>query len=98
MADKPLVVVDPHRRRMDEIFSASDLARLHRTVQVVWGRDEPMPLDEARAALSHAVGVVCFSWRYGDALDSAPRLRMPCACLLYGKRGGFIGFGNLARC
>ena len=50
MADKPLVVVDPHRRRMDEIFSASDLARLHRTVQVVWGRDEPMPLDEARAA------------------------------------------------
>jgi phosphoglycerate dehydrogenase-like enzyme len=167
MADKPLVVVDPHRRRMDEIFSPSDLARLHRTVQVVWGRDEPMPLDEARAALSQAVGVVCFSWRYGDALDAAPRLRaiidvaggfpptldyekcfdrcirvLTCApafgpqvaemalglalaasrdivagdramragtegwlhagnvgtFLLYGKRVGFIGFGNLARC
>ena len=37
MADKPLVVVDPHCPRMDEIFSTSDLARLHRNVQVVWG-------------------------------------------------------------
>jgi phosphoglycerate dehydrogenase-like enzyme len=72
---KPTVLVDPHFRRMDEIFSAADLARLHQLVEVVWGQDEPMPLDEARQALAKAVAVVCANWRYGDALYHAPHLR-----------------------
>src|SRR5262245_61348118 len=75
MATKPLVVVDPHFRRMDEIFAASDLARLHALVEVVWGHDEPMPLDQARAALTTAEAIVCTDWRYGDALDHARALR-----------------------
>ena len=75
MQKKPLVVVDPHVRRMDEIFFSADLKRLHGAVEVVWGRDAPMPVDEARSAIARAVAVVCGSWRYGDILDDTPHLR-----------------------
>jgi phosphoglycerate dehydrogenase-like enzyme len=50
---------------MDEIFSAADRARLGATVEVVWGRDEPMPIEQAQQALSGAHAVVCAGWRYG---------------------------------
>jgi phosphoglycerate dehydrogenase-like enzyme len=51
---------------MAEIFAPQDLARLHDTVEVVWGQDEPMPLEDARTALREAAAVVCGNWRYGD--------------------------------
>src|SRR5215211_2774731 len=73
MATKLPVIVDPHFRTMEEIFSPSDLARLHATVEVIWGRDEPMPLDQARTALEDAVAVVSSGWRYSELpSDSAP--------------------------
>ena len=75
MSLKPRVIVDPHRRRMSEIFAPGDLERLHATVEVIWGRDEPMPVDAARAALPDAVAVVCSNWTYGDAIDAARDLR-----------------------
>ncbi len=73
MAGKPVVVVDPHFRRINEIFAPDDLARLHATVEVVWGRDEPMPPQEAADALRSALAVVCAGWRYG-ALANMPNL------------------------
>jgi phosphoglycerate dehydrogenase-like enzyme len=60
---------------MEEIFAPPDLARLHALVEVVWGRDEPMPPDQARDALTTADAIVCSEWRYGDALDHARALR-----------------------
>jgi phosphoglycerate dehydrogenase-like enzyme len=75
MAAKPRVLVDPHFRRMAEIFTPADLARLHELAEVVWGRDEPMPDEAARAALASAEAVVCATWRYGDALGEAANLR-----------------------
>jgi len=75
MSDKPMVIVDPHFRRMDEIFSPEDRKRLYETVEVVWGNDEPMPTDAFRRALPQAIAVVCADWRYGDALDIAENLR-----------------------
>jgi phosphoglycerate dehydrogenase-like enzyme len=60
---------------MSEIFSPADLARLHATVQVVWGKDEAMPLGEVRAALPEALAIVTSGWRYGDILGDASRLR-----------------------
>ncbi len=65
MTAKPTVLVDPHFRRMDEIFSPADRERLDRTVDVAWGRDEPMPADDARAALAEARAIICSGWRYG---------------------------------
>lgn len=73
MTEKPRVVVDPHFRRMGEIFADADLARLHGIAEVVWGRDEPMPVGEARAALGDAVAVVCAGWRYGEVPEGALR-------------------------
>jgi phosphoglycerate dehydrogenase-like enzyme len=75
MPSKPVVIVDPHYRKMAEIFSTADLARLHELVEVVWGRDEPMPLDDARATLPEATAVLCSNWTYGDALAEATGLR-----------------------
>ncbi|GAA2757673.1 NAD(P)-dependent oxidoreductase [Actinopolymorpha rutila] len=74
MPDKAKVLLDPHFRKMTEIFSAADLERLHDTGEVVWGRDDPMPPEEARRALAEATAVVCSQWRYGP-LPDAPDLR-----------------------
>jgi len=59
---------------MGDVFSARDLERLHETVEVVWGRDEPMPLDEFRASLPSAAAIVTAGWRYGSVLDEAESL------------------------
>jgi phosphoglycerate dehydrogenase-like enzyme len=66
--NKPMVLVDPHFRRMEEIFAATE-------VEVVWGQNEPMPLEAAQQALTQAVAVVCAGWRYGEALYQAAHLR-----------------------
>jgi phosphoglycerate dehydrogenase-like enzyme len=75
MATKLNVLLDPHARRIDEIFSAADLARLHTIANVHWGQDAPMPQEQAAAALADAEVVICATWRYGDALYRAPKLR-----------------------
>ncbi len=75
MADRPPILIDPHFRRMDEIFSPADRDRLHGMVEVIWGKDEPMPADAAVEALHEAVAVVCSGWHYGDTLETATKLR-----------------------
>jgi phosphoglycerate dehydrogenase-like enzyme len=74
--DKPLVIVDPHFRRMGEIFHTQDLTRLHNTAEIIWAKDEPMPQDAFNEVVPKATAVVCADWRYGDeALASAANLR-----------------------
>jgi hypothetical protein len=73
--EHPKVIVDPFFRRMEEIFTHADVRRLAETVDVVWGRDEPMDVDEFRGELQDAFAVVTGGWRYGNVLDEAPRLR-----------------------
>ncbi len=75
MAEKPIVIVDPHFRSMDEIFSAEDRARLYEIAEVIWGKDEPMPEDEFLKALPEAEVIICAMWRYGDVLPQAKKLR-----------------------
>ncbi len=72
---KSKVIVDPSFRQMDEIFSPADKQRLYQLVDVIWGRDEPMPPAEFSRALPTADAVICSSWRYGDLLDQAERLK-----------------------
>jgi phosphoglycerate dehydrogenase-like enzyme len=69
------VIVDPFFRSMDDIFSADEAERLADLVEVVWGRDEPMPLDAFTTSLPDAFAVVSAGWRYGDVLDDASSLR-----------------------
>ena len=65
---KSKVIVDPSFRRMDEIFSPEDRQRLFDLVDVVWGRDEPMPMGifsrhYPRLILSSALtGATEMSW------------------------------------
>jgi phosphoglycerate dehydrogenase-like enzyme len=75
LPERPKVIVDPHFRGMEEIFSPHDARRLHELVEVIWGRDEPMPLDEFRATLPRALAVVSAGWRYGPVPDDAGSLR-----------------------
>jgi phosphoglycerate dehydrogenase-like enzyme len=69
------IIVDPFFRSMDDIFSAHDAERLANLVEIVWGRDEPMPLEQFETALGDAVAVISGGWRYGQALDGADNLR-----------------------
>ncbi len=62
---KPKVIVAPHFRRMDEIFDPPTLQRLHTLVDVQWGRDGRMPLDEFTEAARDAVAIVFGTWHYG---------------------------------
>ena len=75
MSKKINVLVDPAFRRMAEIFSVADQARLYEVAEVIWGQDEPMDPADAAAALTQAEAVICANWRYGDALYQAPQLR-----------------------
>jgi phosphoglycerate dehydrogenase-like enzyme len=75
MTERPRVIVDPHFRAMEDIFSPEDSRRLAEAVEVVWGRDEPMPDDAFRDALPGAFAIVSGGWRYGTVLDEAVSLK-----------------------
>jgi phosphoglycerate dehydrogenase-like enzyme len=68
------VLLDPHRRRMANIFTPQDLDRLKGVCDVVWAKDEPMPehlLEEVRPELG---AIITGYWRYGD-VKRYPKLR-----------------------
>jgi len=72
--DKMKVILDPHGRRLANLFTPEDLRRLHESVEIIWGRDEPMPegaIDEVRAEVG---AIITGWWRHGD-VDRFPRLR-----------------------
>lgn len=75
MSNKPKVLVDPFYRTMESVFSPADLTRLYEIADVVWGKDEKMPEDQAREAFKDAEAVIATDWRYGDALAQARELR-----------------------
>jgi phosphoglycerate dehydrogenase-like enzyme len=60
---------------MGDVFSREDALRLGEAVEVIWGLDEPMPVDAFRAALPDAFAIVSGGWRYGPVLDEARNLR-----------------------
>jgi phosphoglycerate dehydrogenase-like enzyme len=74
---KAKVIVAPDFRSMAEIFDTPTSDRLHDLVDVLWGRDGPMPPAEFAAAMSDATAVVFGTWHYGrDAIAVAgPSLR-----------------------
>lgn len=69
------VLVDPHPRRMNEVFAPKDVARLEELADVIWARDEPMPLEQVAHVKRELFAVVTGRWRYG-VVDDAPNLRV----------------------
>lgn len=66
---KPKVVLDPHPRQIDWVFTPADLARLNAMVEVVWGRDEPMPPDHFAQVKQDLFAVITCGWRFGPVDD-----------------------------
>lgn len=74
---KPQVVIDPHWRRLDELFSHEDFCRLETHFEIVWGSDEPMPKHQLDMALESATAYVSAA-PYMDAkrLAKCPNLKV----------------------
>jgi phosphoglycerate dehydrogenase-like enzyme len=63
---KNKVVLDPHSRRMANLFTTEDLARLRDAAEICWARDEPMPEHEIEKVREEVVAIITGQWRYGD--------------------------------
>jgi phosphoglycerate dehydrogenase-like enzyme len=72
---KPKILLDPAFRRMENILSPEDLARLHAAADVVWGQDEPMPAEEIDQVREDVTAIICGGWRYGGDVSRFPKLR-----------------------
>jgi phosphoglycerate dehydrogenase-like enzyme len=72
---KPLVVVDPLFRRMEDLFGPEDLAALGAVAEVAWGRNGDMPADELARCRDRAEAIVCGYWKHGSPNDY-PKLRV----------------------
>ena len=72
MAEK--VILDPHGRRLENIFYPHDLARLKSMADVVWAKDEPMPAQDIEAVREDVSVIITGRWRYGD-VSQFPNLR-----------------------
>ncbi len=68
------VLLDPHFRRLDNIFYADDLRHLSALCDLLWARDEPMPDAAIDDVCDEVVAIICGRWRYGN-VARFPRLR-----------------------
>jgi len=71
---KPKIVLDPHPRKMEWIFRNEDYARLESLTEILWARNDPLPVEQFRAIASDASVVVTVRWRFGS-LSELPSLR-----------------------
>jgi len=44
VSEKNKVLLDTHFRRIEEIFSPEDRERLYGLADIVWGKNEPIPI------------------------------------------------------
>lgn len=73
---KPVVVLDPHWRQLDELFSAVDFNALNQMCELVWGRDEPMPRSVLEENLQRMSFLVSAQPKLGaDDIAKAENLR-----------------------
>ncbi len=63
---KPRIILDPHPRRIEWIFTSTDYARLDSRAEILWARNEPLPLEEFRRIAADASIVVTVRWRFGS--------------------------------
>lgn len=68
------VILDPHGRRLSNIFYPGDLEHLHSMADIVWGKDEPMPPEVLEEVREDVVAIITGHWRHGD-VARFPKLR-----------------------
>ncbi|MCW1951826.1 MAG: hypothetical protein KIH44_010730 [Octadecabacter sp.] len=73
---KPVLILDPDWRRMDELFSPAAKADLFGSYDVIWGRDGSIPSDVFEAALPDVEVLIAASPHVDSAtLARAPKLK-----------------------
>ena len=73
---EPIILMDPHPRALDLIFSPRDRARLERLGRVIWHEGSPAPDALIEQYLPEAVAIIGQTPLPRERLDRAPRLRM----------------------
>jgi phosphoglycerate dehydrogenase-like enzyme len=71
---KHIVVLDPHPRRVQWVLSPDEHRRLNDMAEVIWGRDEPIPIDEFDRVKQDVFAVITCGWRFGS-VGEMPELR-----------------------
>lgn len=72
----PLILLDPHPRRVDVIFDAATKKRLESLGNVVWHDGTPAPEDHIDKHLPEAVALIGQSRLDRARLDRAPKLKV----------------------
>ncbi|HEV7893208.1 MAG TPA: hydroxyacid dehydrogenase [Pyrinomonadaceae bacterium] len=71
-----IILLDPHPRPLDLIFSPEDKARLERLGRVVWHEGSPAPEEHVEKYLPETVAIIGQTPMPRERLERAPRLRM----------------------
>ena len=66
---KPKVVLDPIFRKVEWIFSEDEYRHLESLVDVVWGKNEPMPAQEFDEVKREVFAVITGRWVYGGVKE-----------------------------
>lgn len=74
--DERIILLDPHPRALDLIFSAEDRARLERLGRVVWHDGAPATDEHVEKYLPRAVAVIGQTPLTRERLERAPHLRL----------------------
>ena len=75
MSEKNKVLLDTHFRRIEEIFSPEDRERLYGLADIVWGKNEPIPIEEYKKTQSDIFAIISGEWRYGN-INKCENLRV----------------------
>jgi phosphoglycerate dehydrogenase-like enzyme len=73
---EPVILLDPHPRALDLIFSPQDKARLERLGHVIWHEGAPAPDALIEQHLPNAVAIIGQTPLPRERLDRAPHLRL----------------------
>lgn len=72
----PIILLDPHPRSLDLIFSSQDKARLEQLGRVIWHEGSPAPDTLIDQHLPNTVAIIGQTSLPRERLDRAPHLRM----------------------
>ena len=74
---KAIVILDPNWRTIEELFAPKDLARLHDNFEIIWGKDDKIPIDIYNQALPNAMAVIAANPVFNkDELATAKNLQV----------------------
>jgi len=93
MKDSPLILLDPHPRRIDQIFDAPTKRRLEGLGRVLWHDGGPAPDDHIDRNLPETVAIIGQPSLERSRLDRAPKLKV-----IFNVESNFLPNVDYAEC